>query len=119
LVELRILRTFKGPPAEKLTFLVPGGVLAERGIGMCVPGTPKFAAGGRVIVFLEETRRGLEVYGLAQGAYHVKSGAAGPAARGCTGGGSGWKHGAAGGAGGPADGSRPGGGGGLREQGSA
>ncbi len=109
LVELRVLRTFKGAPAERFAFRVPGGFLAERGIGMGVPGTPKFAIGERAIVFLEETRRGLEVYGLAQGAYHVKGGASGTAAPGRSGGDVGGRNGAAGGAGNPGAGGGSGG----------
>ena len=72
-VDVAVARTFKGESSGKVTFSVPGGFLPDLGLGMGVPGTPKFQPGERVFLFLEETRAGLEVCGLAQGAFHIKT----------------------------------------------
>jgi hypothetical protein len=70
-VEVRIDRALKGGPRERVTLEIPGGTL--HGTTLVASGAPRFAAGERVVLFLEPQAAGrFVVTGWNQGKFLVR-----------------------------------------------
>ena len=65
-----VSETWKGTPAAKLDFLVPGGTF--NGLTQTFTGTPKFAPKDQFVLFLWVGRSGIpQIIGLSQGVFGV------------------------------------------------
>lgn len=70
-VTVRIERVLKGGPRERVTIEIPGGTLG--GTTLVASGAPRFAAGERVVLFLEPQAAGrFGVTGWNQGRFTVR-----------------------------------------------
>ena len=56
IVAVSVERQFKGPEVSSVTIEQPGGTLGDLALG--IPGTPEFAVGENVILFLKRQRGG-------------------------------------------------------------
>jgi hypothetical protein len=76
LVNITVEKQFKGAQLASVIIEQPGGVIGE--VTLAVPGTPKFAAGEDVIVFLKRRRDGVfTVVGGPQGKFTARRHAGG------------------------------------------
>jgi hypothetical protein len=74
-VTVRVDASLKGAAAAEITLYIPGGVVD--GIGMAVSGSPAFAPGEEVVVFLRQKGSLYDVVGLSQGKYSITKDATG------------------------------------------
>ena len=75
--EVETSSVWRGSTASRVTVVVPGGVVD--GIGQRVDGSPTFAEGEEVALFLERAGDGrYRVHGLGQGKFSVAAGQATP-----------------------------------------
>ena len=74
--QLQVLEGLKGPSAQQIDVVVPGG--SARGLRQAVAGAPTLTVGGEYVVFLWTSRSGMtQVIGLSQGLFRVAQDASG------------------------------------------
>ena len=67
-----VTETWKGSPAQKIEFVVPGGTF--QGLSQTFSGSPKFNADEQFVLFLWVGRSGIpQIIGLSQGAFSVST----------------------------------------------
>lgn len=76
-VTIRVIKTYKGAPAETLSFTTYGGTTRSR--GTFIAGSPQFEKGEELVLFLDRPNRvGYRMaIGMAQGKYTVSEDASG------------------------------------------
>ena len=74
--QLEVLEAWTGDVGEAVVVRTMGGVVGD--IGMRVSGTPRFATGAEVVVFLRAGADVFEVVGMSQGKFDVRGGDAIP-----------------------------------------
>jgi len=75
-VEVEASSTWQGAVPQRITVVVPGGVVGN--IGQRVEGSPAFSQDEQVVLFLSKLGSTFRVRGLAQGKFSVVSGQAQP-----------------------------------------
>ena len=65
----KVLKTFKGGPAQEVTLVVPGGSVG--GVHQSSVGVPAFSEGSENVLFIRNSKAGPTVLDFDQGAYDV------------------------------------------------